>query len=153
MAKKKAVKKKKQVARAKSAPKKTVQAAQIEPSDYVESDSNQISQAVDNSPGTDTQKLGQWDWKAWAMLGLAAAIILFSGWLVVRSMRVNESPDLKGTSTTPVPLEGAANPEQLQSGGNTNVQNGTPPEGENSSNGSGLQEQSPVTPDQLQKLQ
>ncbi len=158
MAKKKAQKKKKQQARAKAAPKPQVPA--VDETSYVESDA--LTESVESDKSVESIDSGKsaaptkdWSWQTYAILALAAAIILFAGWLVIRSLtwnQIDQTTPQSSSGSSPIPLSGEANPQQLQAG-TPEVQPGGTPDGASSSENNGLQEPQPLTPEQLQGLQ
>ncbi|MFO0955669.1 MAG: hypothetical protein U0526_04030 [Candidatus Saccharibacteria bacterium] len=144
MARKKAHKKKKRQARVQAAPKS--QAPVVGETNYVESGS-----VVGSAQAA--SKSNDWSWQTYVILAAAAVIILFAGWLVIRSLTTSQiAPPKSPSGSSSIPISGEANPQQLQAG-TPEVQSGGNPGGASSSENNGLQEPQSLTPEQLQGLQ
>ncbi len=87
------------------------------------------------------------------LLVVAALILLFAGWIVWRSVESVRDLDVtESTSSQPaIPLEGQADPNQLQSG-SLPLQNQSTNNAQDNSAAT-LQPQQSMTPEDLQKLQ
>jgi hypothetical protein len=85
-----------------------------------------------------------------ALLMGVGIIILIAGVIIWSTMTSAPSPSQTPRPTT-IPLEGSANPEQLQSGG-AGVQNGGAVDGSNDSSGGQLQPQQDLSPQEQENL-
>jgi hypothetical protein len=147
VARKKAHKKKKRQARVQAAPKS--QAQPRDETDFVESDV--VVDSADSAQATSVSN--DWSWQTYVILAVAAVIILFAGWLVIRSLTTSQiAPSKSSSGSSSIPISGEANPQQLQAG-TPDVQSGGNPGGASSSENNGLQEPQSLTPEQLQGLQ
>lgn len=83
-----------------------------------------------------------------ALAGIALVMVIIVMW---STLAASPTPTETPRPTAAIPLEGSANPEQLQSGGSP-VQNGTGVDGSDNSASDALQPQDSLTPQEQQDL-
>lgn len=91
------------------------------------------------------------DWRAIILIALAGLVFVAAGMIIWSTLNSAPEPSETPRPTSVIPLEGSANPEQLQSGG-TPVQNGGGVGGSDNSASDALQPQDSLTPQQQEEL-
>ncbi len=91
------------------------------------------------------------DWRAIILIALGGIIVIAAIIAIWSALSAPPNPSETPRPTSAIPLEGLANPEQLQSGG-APVQNGSGVDGSDNSASDALQPQDSLTPQQQEDL-
>lgn len=91
------------------------------------------------------------DWRAIILIALGGIVIVTAIIAIWSTLSAPAVPSETPRPTSAIPLEGSANPEQLQSGG-APVQNGAGVDGSDNSASGALQPQDSLTPQQQEDL-
>lgn len=91
------------------------------------------------------------DFRAVILIALGGIVVIAAAIAIWNTLSAPPAPSETPRPSSPIPLEGSANPEQLQSGG-ASVQNGSGVDGSDNSASDALQPQDNLTPQQQEDL-
>ena len=106
---------------------------------------------VFESEETPSQPEKRTDWRAIILIALGGIVVIAAIIAIWSTLSAPPAPSETPRLTSVIPLEGSANPEQLQSGG-APVQNGAGVDGSDNSASDALQPQDSLTPQQQEDL-